>query len=234
MKSNFKVSLIDILKTRSWIYQCIGKGFYDIPSTKELDLIAEQNLFERLIQLGDESEGTKILGKFFAQKPYREKEYLDKIKEEHYRLFVGPGHVPCPPWESVYVSYEKIIFDENTLAVRQFYRDWNVSIEKLNKEPDDHVGFELQFMGILSERAVTALKKGDIKDVERSLNAQKQFLEGHLLCWIETFCKKVLENTTSLFYKGLAQFTLEFLMTDKDILEDLMIALGNLRDQGEI
>lgn len=233
MESNFKVDLIDIFKTRSWIYQCIGKGFYDIPSLEGLDCIAENNIFERLLQLGDESEGTKTLAKFFAKRSYKQENYLDKIREEHYKLFIGPGHVLCPPWESVYVSQEKIIFDEHTLDVRQFYRNWDVCVEKLNKEPDDHIGFELQFMGILSKRAIDALNIGDVNGVRKNLDAQIQFLRMHLLCWVETFCKKVLENATSLFYKGLAQFTLDFLNTDECMLNDLTISLGNLQDQGE-
>lgn len=234
MKSSFKVSLIDIFKTRSWLYQFLGKGFYNIPTLDRLNIIADNNIFEKLVKIGDESKGTEILAEFFKQCPFKDDEYIDKIKDEHYRLFMGPGHVPCPPWESVYVGKERIIFDKNTLTVRQFYRNWDVSVERLNKEPDDHIGFELQFIGILSQKTIRALEKSDMVSAQSCVDAQKGFLESHLLCWAGDFCKKVLENTQEPLYKGLAEFTREFLDTDDEILEDINSALKKLCCQGDI
>jgi TorA maturation chaperone TorD len=65
------------------------------------------------------------------------------------------------PWASVYLSKERLIFDENTLAVRRFYRDWKLETVHYKKEPDDHIGLELEFMAILSERTLAAYEKGD-------------------------------------------------------------------------
>lgn len=60
-----------------------------------------------------------------------------------------------------------IILDEYTLAVRKFYREWGVEPKNLNHDPDDHIGLEMEFMGLLTEKSLDALDLGDMKQAKR-------------------------------------------------------------------
>lgn len=148
-------------------------------------------------------------------------ENFKEIKGEYNRLFIGPGPLVAPPWESVYLSEERIIFDEHTLLVREFYKSWGISVNTENKEPDDHIGFQLEFMSVLSGKGIMAIEENNIKGLKEIIVAQKSFLENHTLKWSEEFFETIFKKTNEKFFKGLALFTSEYLKMDKELLEDL-------------
>ena len=55
-----------------------------------------------------------------------------------------------------------------------------VQAPNLNREPDDHLGFEFHFLGLVCNLALDALDKGDMIELDRSLETQKRFLGDHL------------------------------------------------------
>ena len=56
---------------------------------------------------------------------------LDAARDEYTRLFVGPGALPAPTWESPDLTKEPTLFQENTLAVRAAYRAHGVEPKRL-------------------------------------------------------------------------------------------------------
>lgn len=175
-----------------------------------------------------DSEGANLLSKFFERMRTATDEDMDKLREDYNALFVGPGHLQAPPWESVYLSEERIIFDEHTLSVREFYKDWGVTINRVNKEPDDHMGFQMEFMSILSDKGIDAIEKDNLDKLEKVLIAQNEFLEAHTLLWLDQFSKNVFDNSQTDFYKGLGLFLSEYIKMDKELLMDL---ISNLQDK---
>ena len=73
------------------------------------------------------------------------------------RAFSSSAKVLTPP-ESVYFSEERLVFQEETLQVREWYRRFDLQSVKLH-EPDDHVGLELTFWLILPNVAWQHLNK---------------------------------------------------------------------------
>ena len=59
---------------------------------------------------------------------------------EYRRLFVGPGHLPAPPWGSVYTDRECVVFGEATLALRAWMRRVGVARPADVRPPEDHIG----------------------------------------------------------------------------------------------
>ncbi len=72
------------------------------------------------------------------------------------RLFVGPWALPSPPWGSVWLDRESVLFGDSTLALRQWMREKGTSsvdarerhsvrneaiqFEMKQNEPEDHFG----------------------------------------------------------------------------------------------
>lgn len=218
------VDLKDILTTRQWFYDFLAKSFYMEPELDVLNNKLATNIFEQLADENGDSknEGVDLLKSFFNNVSTLGKEEFVKIKEDYNRLFVGPGQLLAPPWESVYLSKERIIFDEHTLAVREFYKKWDVNTNTKNKEPDDHIGFELEFMNILIGKSIKALETNDINLLKESLFAQKDFLDKHILLWVDEFSSMIYKNAMEDYFKGLALFSLDYLKMDKELLEDLI------------
>lgn len=54
------------------------------------------------------------------------------------RLFIGPDALPSPPWGSVWLDKENVLFGDSMLALRQWMRDNGIEYQMQHNEPDDH------------------------------------------------------------------------------------------------
>jgi TorA maturation chaperone TorD len=132
---------------------------------------------------------------------------LKDVKVDYTRLFTGMRKLPVVPWESVYFSDERLVFQESTLKVRSWYRRYGLESIDLYKEPDDHVGLEISFVGHLAKLALTALQQGDSEEVGQKLNAQREFLGQHLILWAPLWSSLMIEYARTSFYHGIALLT---------------------------
>ncbi|WP_353096970.1 molecular chaperone TorD family protein [Tissierella praeacuta] len=223
------IELKNILSTRQWLYDFLGKSFYMEPDIDRFREASKTKIFEQLGEgMEDHNQGIYLLSQFIGNVDNLTKKQIDKLNSEYNRLFIGPGHVHVPPWESVYLSKEKIIFDEHTLAVREFYKRWKVVTTKINKEPDDHIGFELEFMSILINKSIRSLGEGSIDEFKNITIGQKEFLDRHPLVWIDEFSNKLTDNTEEPFYKGIGLFLVEYVKMDRELLEDIISSFDTL------
>ncbi|WKZ37373.1 MAG: molecular chaperone TorD family protein [Anaerolineales bacterium] len=149
-------------------------------------------------------------------------EQLIALKADYTRLFVGIGKPVSPPWESVYFNEDRMIFQDQTLQVREWYRRFGLESEKLYKEPDDHIGLELSFLAHLAKQGLLALDEKDMPELERILQAQRQFLSEHPLKWISRWYELIKKHATTDFYRGIAHLTHGSLLT---IAEELQIEM---------
>lgn len=116
----------------------------------------------------------------------------DDVVWEYRRLFVGPGHLPAPPWGSVYTDRECVVFGESTLALRAWMRA--VGVERLADErtPEDHIGLMLALLSFL------AAERPELVD---------DYLRDHLLTWAPHYLETLEEAAEQPFYAGLARLT---------------------------
>lgn len=132
---------------------------------------------------------------------------LDVLLVDHRDLFEGPDHVLACPYESVYLSEEHLTFEEQTLNVRAFYNRFGVEAPSVGREPDDHIGLELSFISHLCVLGIDAIDSADA-DAETAIIASiGDFLEQHLLRWVDDCLDRVVENASTDFYRGLGYLT---------------------------
>ncbi len=109
------------------------------------------------------------------------------------RLFIGPWALPAPPWGSVWLDRESVLFGDSTLALRQWMRDNGIAFEMAQNEPEDHFGTLLLLAAWLAETG---------RNAERD-----QLLAWHLLPWSSRFLAMFVENASHPFYRALGQLT---------------------------
>lgn len=114
------------------------------------------------------------------------------LVDEFRRLFIGPAPMPAPPWGSVYLDRESVIFGSSTLELRSWMR--MTGIERIDEEsiPEDHIGLMLILMSWIAENKPGALT---------------EFLREHVLPWSSHFLKTLAPAAKQPFYKGLALLT---------------------------
>lgn len=129
------------------------------------------------------------------------------LKQDQLRLFIGTDRVLAPVWESVYFSEKHLVFQEQTMLVREWFSRFGLQAECLNREPDDHIGLEFSFIAHLASLAIQAIDLDDIKVFEEKLQAQRDFLFEHLLRWGPCWAKLVKQYAETDFYRGLAHLS---------------------------
>lgn len=189
------MSMSDQAALRALAYRFLATLYLEWPKPEWLAGLHADGLFEEFpVPLANEamSRGLNLIT-MASREPDG-----PALKADYQQLFIGPGHLPAPPWESVYRSDERIIFDWPTLEVREEYRKMGLAVTRTN-EPDDHMGLELLFMALLAERQAG----GD----EGAAAAQNAFLKEHLLTWAPAFCADVVAHAQTDLYRGLGLLT---------------------------
>ncbi len=170
----------------------------------------------------------------FQDDPNQLLEQLDKallevtfkeLKQDYIQLYIGPGRMEVPPWESVYRNDERRLFDTHTLQVRETYARHGMEFVRKNKTPEDHISIELEFMRILTERLLKAIDLKDEKAERILLQEQLEFLNKHMLVWVPFFIKLTQKAAKTAFFNGLAELLGKFLNWDVETLNQMLILL---------
>jgi TorA maturation chaperone TorD len=190
----------------------------------EVDGAAELAFKECLVSLADSDLATA----------YRD------IHIEYTRLFVGPHHLPAPPYESVYRSPDRLLMQDETMSVRAAYAQSGFRVARNYHVPDDSVGIEFEFMCALSMATNDAVSVRDCGKAFTLIAAQQEFCNDHLAKWIPQFCADIEENSSLKFWRGVAAFTNEFIQAESDALialrrdlEELSGSSESAKSQGE-
>lgn len=153
----------------------------------ELPLAERCYLVGRMLQA---QPTPQVLEAFTAVDPTYEPVDAQAVEQDYLRLFVGLGMPLAPPWESAWASDARLLFQRETLDVRYWYRSAGLEVANLHAEPDDHIGYELEFIGALLERG--------------EAETAAAFAHEHPCAWAARWNDAVQENAAHPFYRQLA------------------------------
>ncbi|SDD90930.1 TorD/DmsD family molecular chaperone [Sporomusa acidovorans] len=210
------------LEERFLIYNLLGKIYKQGIVAETLNFLADKEAMEELAQLVDHAQWRQgILAlQHEVSSNMQNHEYVRDLNSEYMTLFIGPDHLAAPPWESVYLTREHLLFGEPTFKVKEFYRTFGIACSTGENEPDDHIGLELFFMAKLIEQ--TILKLTNHQSVVQEVTGQKTFLTEHIMQWVPAFCNDLQKNASGKFFYQLANITLGWLEADLVYLEGVL------------
>ena len=133
------------------------------------------------------------------------------LTEQYQNLFIGPNELVAPPWGSVYLDPECVIFGNSLLALRDFLKRHQIAFQAQQDEPEDHIGLMLMLAAYLAETRPHLLV---------------EFLSQHLLTWALHFLTKLANVENHPFYQGLALLTL---ITLDDWKQKLSLSVPDVR-----
>jgi len=142
-----------------------------------------------------------------------------QLSKEHLRLFVGPGRVPCPPYESVYrqdrpILERGLVMGPSTADVRHRYAEADLVLPKNFTDLPDHIAVEMEFMHFLCAEELKSIEQGNLQESERRRKMEQEFLKEHLEPWVESFADHVLNSTNSSFYRTAAELLKAFVKNE--------------------
>ncbi len=145
------------------------------------------------------------------------------LRIEYTKLFITSyPKVPCPPYESVYRTEDKLTMRKSTLDVLRFYNRFKLNLSEKFKEPPDHVAVEVEFMYFLTLMEAEAWKNGSHVEAYKYLEAEDEFMSKHLATWVSDFCQCVEKNGKIIFYKAVACVLERFVKMDLKFIQSTL------------
>lgn len=159
---------------------------------------------------------------------------LDSMKEQEkeaflatFNIFNEEGKIPAPPWESVYVTRDRSMFGNPVFQMRKKLAEFDLQFIDVNKEPDDHIAIELEFMCYLINDTLEALKTDDEARFLKGLYTQYWLHKEHFMRWVQSFTKDIQSSDSSSFYNGVAELLRSFIAEDYEYIKSIKEGLEN-------
>nr|WP_321514513.1 molecular chaperone TorD family protein [uncultured Pseudodesulfovibrio sp.] len=140
------------------------------------------------------------------------------LQDDYNSLFVIPDSA-VPVWESVWTTKERLLFGDPTFAVREAYARYGVVAPKLNNEPDDHIGLELDFMARLFALSADAMEAGDAVKAAECAEDVRTFYQDHFGKWAKDCLSEIASKATTAYYKSMARLCMDTMDSLPGILE---------------
>jgi TorA maturation chaperone TorD len=231
-----------LARVRGQVYQLLALGFYE-PTFQLAGDIVTGALASVLHELFDV---TGVAGTAGLADPAQQiqtpagqdaEDLWRALKLEHTRLFVGPGHVPAPPYESVYRQdvpmFERgLLMGRSTRQVRQEYAAAGLQLAPDYTDLPDHIAAELEFMSFLCSKEAGAWQADDGKAARGRASTQRLFLTQHLSRWVPAFCQAVAQHAQLDFYRAMGRLTQSFVDADQQSLNSGASRRGPAAAQG--
>ena len=202
-------------------FRTLGALVYTELTQEEINNLAAMNLLAARKEFpeGDMADGFAGMGRYLARRGPNARQDL---AVEYARIFLGAGvaEKDCAvPFESVFTSKDGLLMQDSRDDAVAFYRAHGMKVEESLNVPEDHLGFELQFLGILCEQTAAAYENGDAELAQAKEAAQAAFLDKHILNWIDKLSAKVERCALSPFYPSVMKIIKAFSEEHRAYLE---------------
>jgi len=163
--------------------------------------------------------------KWERRNEFAHKELLEQyINVDFTNLFL----LHMTPYESFYKREDQMMETAGENPVLQLFNDFDfrVDLGKARAVSVDHIGIEFEFMYMLCDSERKALED-DAKDMACEIaQIQHKFLKDHLLEWAPMFLLNMKSEAGTALYFDLAEFALEFMLSDYEYLNELITKDG--------
>jgi TorA maturation chaperone TorD len=191
--------------SRSNCYALLSVIFRDAPTSKIVSQLRTSPMTESFMRLGYDCT-QDLDGEL--------RSVTEHLGEQYTQSFVGPGpHVSL--YASVHFDDDGQLWGDSTVWVKRFIGTTGLSFEGNWGGIPDHIAIELELMQRLTayesqlwvDRLSSCSQQNENLDSQLCccLRAQDQFLCDHLAKWIPGFYERVLETSSSLFYRKMAE-----------------------------
>lgn len=224
MDQELRQDLLASLEMRSAFYRFLASIYLKELTEEQIAALGEMDVPEDTSL----SAGYGLMKDYITHYP-PELNIRQNLAVDYASTFLGAGHYEkliAPPYESVFVSPAHILMQEPRDEVVKVYASEGVRLDPSDDTPEDHIGFELQFMAELLDRQMVAFESEDLDEARRLGNVSLDFLQDHLAKWTPLLCRAIDEHARTDFYKGVSSLTWNFMQDEAEIIPRILEILG--------
>lgn len=127
----------------------------------------------------------------------------DELVVEYTRLFRGPAKLPAPPWGSVYMDRDQVMYGWTWVELRTWLRTHDIAGTYEENDPEDN------FARMLALASEVAQNRPELL---------AELLADHLLCWSDHFLELLVDAAELPTYQGLAVLSKTTLLDVQELL----------------
>jgi len=201
---------------RAVVYRVLARCFA-YPDKELLELFHSARLEEflqswRYLGLGS-SENIAEAANWLAKWPSGEYA-LFELEKEYTRLFITAfPRVIAPPYSSVYLDRERLVWGGSTAEVVRLYEAAGLGMNQDFHDIPDHIAAELEFASYLIQEQVKG-EQGSAPGGQAWSSIEQRLLVGHLFRWVPPFLGRVIGCSVVAFYREIAHLAREFVEWD--------------------
>ncbi len=219
MDEALKQDMTASCEAREGFYRFLASLFLYEPTDEQIQTMARTPL--PADAEGEIGRGYGLINEYLR---HRDLGTRQEIAVDYARTFLGAGHyetITAPPYESVFTSEDHLLMQDARDGALAYYRAENLDLPADNTTPEDHVGFELQFMATMIERMAAAADAGDDARVRELVERQRGFFTEHLANWLPMFARAIDANCKTDFYHGVACLTRGLVAEERATVDEL-------------
>lgn len=150
-------------------------------------------------------KGYAMMRRYFA---FPSTDRRTQLACEYARIFLAAGvytkeRKTAVPYESVFTSEERIVMQDSRDDVVARYAHDGFKVNPDLHEPEDHLAFELEYLSVMACRAADLARNEDAEGLQTNVVRQIEFIEGHVLNWIEDLRAVAMDYAKLTFYPGM-------------------------------
>lgn len=210
-----------VLANRSFLWNLLARGFAEEPDGAFMAIVCDPHTAQE-VSLVVDGRSQAVADRWTQAVDALVQAGEPSLRESYGRIFVGPATLHSSPWETMHVTGKRILFQPGVLDVRQAYRDAGYLPERYPAVADDFIGLECDFMAKLAHEALERWRAGDGEGADKRLLQSRQFLEGHLLQWVDSLAEAIGAHYGPDFYGFFAQVAALVAWRDGAVLAALL------------
>ena len=211
------------LAGRAFLYQLMHAVFSGEPDDSLFDVLAADDCLSPLREMSQDNQSLSAVLEYcnvMTRAKSSRENMLDTSRREYNRCIAGLGSKrKSHPWESTYTNNRKLLFQVETLEVRNAYREFGYLPQMYPKVADDHISLECAFLAALAGKMIEAGEAEDAESLDRFAKGSLDFLNKHLLLWIDLYAKDLHVDAPDGLYDCCAHALADFARSDKTFLE---------------
>jgi TorA maturation chaperone TorD len=136
---------------------------------------------------------------------------LDELAADYASIYLNHT-IQASPLESVWIDEERLTCQDSMFQVRSWYQQYGLGVENWRIRPDDHLVWQLQFLGHLFKLDPTT----------DGLRKAARFMDEHLLRWLMAFAQRVSARCATAYFAAAAMLTAAYCEELRELLVELL------------
>lgn len=227
-------TLIPYLESRTGFYEMLHKMYRWPLSDDELAAL-DADEFEALAQELDAGLMSCGFNDMYRSLRRRNTGTRQTLNADFTKVFLGIATYEgfsAQPYGSLFTGDASQLMGSERNAVNRIYRENAVRLSDGIDLPEDHLAFECEFLAIINQRAVEALRAGSCEQAIALLKLQRAFIVEHVLNWFPRFYALASHLVDTRFYRGVLRVTKGYFDESAEMVAEIIEEIEAAEEAG--